>query len=79
MKRRYLERLMKLINRNYINTENAFEKLSDELYPNPKESEFQDLEEAGPVIMIDDENTDDEDKVCKSHDEDYPFVLVTDD
>ena len=63
LKRRYLVRLMELINKNYKSTENEIEESSDEVFLNPEDSEFEDLDEAVPVIMLDDEDNDEMDKL----------------
>ena len=75
LKRRYLERLMELINKNYDASEGEFEEIL-EANLDSQESDSDDLGEPGPMIMIDDEcnHTEDDSPVTKN-----PDVLIIDD
>ena len=75
LKRRYLGRLMELINKNYDASEGEFEEFL-EANLDSQESDSDDLGEPGPMIMIDDEcnHTEDDSPVTKN-----PDVLIIDD
>ena len=75
LKRRYLERLMELINKNYDASEGECEEFL-EANLDSQESDSGDLGEPGPMIMIDDEcnHTEDDSPVTKN-----PVVLIIDD